>query len=135
MTLDDPEIIESIGSFKIDAGTKRTIFIPLHSKHVAGHCVVTFHSKSKELENLFQHRIKIKVVHHIFFGYLSIFLGWGYFFLWGASYYPQIFKNFHRRSVVGLSFDYLLLNLTGHLCFLVFNTALFYNDTIQVNFI
>lgn len=33
-------------------------------------------------------------------------IGWGYFVAWSISFYPQVFMNFKRKSVVGLSFDY-----------------------------
>ncbi len=89
-------------------------------------------SKLPELENLFKVRVNIKAVHQIEFGYLSILLGWSYFCCWGAFYYPQIYKNWRRKSVVGFSFDYLALNLTGHICYCVFNGSMFYNTDVQV---
>lgn len=78
--------------------------------------------------------MNIKVVHHIWFGYLSVVLGWGYFLLWTLFYYPQVYQNWKRRSVIGLSFDYLSLNLTGHFCFLLFNVAMYYNSDIQKSY-
>ncbi|KAK2156231.1 hypothetical protein LSH36_218g02008 [Paralvinella palmiformis] len=133
--LDDPDIIDvAMNSFTIEAlSTPRNYFIPLHSKHVAGHCVVSFKTSSKlpELENLFKVRIQVKVVHEIAFGYLSIIIGWVYFCFWSSCYYPQIYQNFRRKSVVGFSFDYLALNLTGHICYCIFNLAMFYNSGIQ----
>ena len=129
---DDPDIVDTMKTFVIGKGSTSSIFIPLHSKKVAGHCTVTFKSSSPELKNLFKLQIHVKVVHEVFLGYLSILLGWGYFVCWSTVYYPQIYKNWRRRSVIGLSFDYLALNFTGHLCYLVFNTAMYYNTTIQV---
>ena len=129
---DDPDIVETIGTFTIQKNSTRSIFIPLHSKKVAGHCTMSFRSPSLELKDLFKEQIHIKVVHDIFLGYLSIILGWAYFICWSVLYYPQIYKNYERLSVVGLSFDYLALNMTGHLCYCVFNTAMYYNSTIQV---
>lgn len=73
-----------------------------------------------------------QVVHYVLFGHLSIMLGWAYFLAWTCSYYPQIYSNWRRRSVVGFSFDYLALNFTGHLCYCMFNTAMFYNSDVQV---
>lgn len=132
VVLDDPDILETIGSFTVQANSARTVFLPLHSRMMAGHCVMSFHSKSPELENLFKIRINIKVVHEIYFGYLSIIIGWLYFMLWSVVYYPQIYHNWKRKSVVGLSFDYVGLNLTGHFCYLVFNAAMYENSFIQV---
>eukprot|EP00727_Mastigamoeba_balamuthi_P012778 m51a1_g8122 hypothetical protein (316) ;mRNA; f:181836-183093 len=44
---------------------------------------------------------------------LSAVCGWAYFAAWSLSFYPQVVDNFRRRSVVGLSFDFLLINVTG----------------------
>lgn len=130
---DDPDIIDTIGSFVVQKDNTKNIFIPLHSRKIAGHCTLSFKSTSPELKNLFKLQIHIKVVHNVLLGYISVLLGWGYFVCWSAVYYPQIFKNWKRKSVVGLSFDYLALNATGHLCYLVFNTAVFYNTHVQVS--
>ena len=40
-------------------------------------------------------------------------LGWAYFSCWSLSFYPQTVLNIERRSVVGLSFDFALLNFVG----------------------
>lgn len=42
---------------------------------------------------------------------LSAVLGWTSFSAWSASFWPQLLSNHRRRSVEGLSFDFLLLNL------------------------
>ena len=132
VTVDNPYIIEIVPSFKVKAGSLQPIIIPLHTKHSAGHCVLSFHSTSKELDNLFRIRIKVKVVHHIYFEYLSICTGWGFFLIWAISCYPQLFENYYRKSVVGLSFDFLALSFTGHICLGIFNMSLYYNTHIQV---
>ena len=132
---DDPDIIETLDTFTVYSHSSRSIFIPIHSKDVAGHCTMSFtsNSKSKELKNLFKLKIRIKVVHEIWFGYLSIVLGWMYVFSWAFTYYPQIYSNYKRQSVVGLSFDYVALNFTGHVCYCVFNAAMYWNTHVQVS--
>ncbi|KAH9197521.1 hypothetical protein AeNC1_000471 [Aphanomyces euteiches] len=52
---------------------------------------------------------------------LSIFLGWSYFTCWSVSFYPQVLLNHRRKSVVGLSLDFLLLNFVGFLSYTVYN--------------
>ena len=131
---DDPEVIDTFGSFVVKEDSLKKVFIPLHSKKIAGHCTLSLRSNSPELKDLFRVQVHIKVVHSVVWGYFSVLLGWGYFVCWSTVYYPQIYKNWKRRSVVGLSFDYLSLNATGHLCYLVFNAAMFYNSAIQVHF-
>jgi cystinosin len=44
---------------------------------------------------------------------LSVVVGWLYFAAWSISFYPQAILNYQRKSVTGLSFDFLLLNITG----------------------
>ncbi len=44
----------------------------------------------------------------------------------------QIFLNFYRRSVVGLNFDFLALNITGFMAYAAFNVGLFWSPTIYV---
>lgn len=134
VVLDDKSIVDTIASFTVKAGSKTPIFIPLHTRKTAGHCVLSLTSKSDELKNLFKIRVKVKVVHSLFFGYLTIALGWAYFICWSVCYYPQVYKNFKRKSVVGLSFDYLALNVTGHICFFMFNITMYHNSVIQLNY-
>ena len=40
-------------------------------------------------------------------------IGWIYFLAWSLSFYPQIYYNWTRKSVVGLNFDYIFFNITG----------------------
>lgn len=52
-------------------------------------------------------------------------LGWLYFFTWSYSFYPQIATNFQRKSVVGLSFDFVLLNIIGFAAYSIYTLAFF----------
>ncbi|PKU77012.1 cystinosin homolog [Dendrobium catenatum] len=58
-------------------------------------------------------------------------LGWIAFFAWSFSFYPQVVLNFKRKSVVGLNFDFLVLNLTKHSSYLIYNAALYFSPEIQ----
>ena len=62
---------------------------------------------------------------------LSDVLGWSYFAMWSASFYPQVYSNYVRQSVVGLSFDFELYNLIGFSCYAIFNCAFFFDAAIQ----
>lgn len=63
--------------------------------------------------------------------YVSIVIGWIYFVAWTISFWPQMIINFRRKSVVGLSFDFLAMNLLGHTLYAIFNCALFWNDHVE----
>jgi len=51
--------------------------------------------------------------------------------MWSVSFYPQVEQNWRRRSVVGLSLDFQLLNLVGFLCYFIFNAALLYSPGMK----
>ena len=44
---------------------------------------------------------------------LSDIVGWVCFVSWSVSFYPQIYKNWERHSVVGMNFDHLALTVVG----------------------
>lgn len=67
--------------------------------------------------------------------YISSIIGWAYFVAWSVSFYPQIFTNFRRKSVVGLNFDFISLNVVGFLLYATFNIGLYYNEYIQVRLV
>ena len=48
------------------------------------------------------------------------------------TYVLQVILNFRRRSVVGLSFDFLAYNFLGFFAYSVYNIALFWIPGIQV---
>ena len=55
---------------------------------------------------------------------VSSTIGWAYFSCWSLSFWPQTILNWSRKSVEGLSFDYVALNLLGFSCYAAFNCAL-----------
>eukprot|EP01105_Mastigella_eilhardi_P027173 TRINITY_DN8235_c0_g1_i1.p1 TRINITY_DN8235_c0_g1~~TRINITY_DN8235_c0_g1_i1.p1 ORF type:complete len:333 (-),score=79.18 TRINITY_DN8235_c0_g1_i1:68-994(-) len=62
---------------------------------------------------------------------LSVICGWVYFFAWSLSFYPQVYDNWRRKSVVGLSFDFLLLNQSGYLCYSIYNCVFYFSPEVQ----
>ncbi|KAI9096934.1 PQ loop repeat-domain-containing protein [Phlyctochytrium arcticum] len=54
---------------------------------------------------------------------LSPIIGWAYFLAWSVSFYPQVLLNYRRKSVDGLSLDFVYLNLWGFLCYATFNVV------------
>ncbi|KAK6793181.1 hypothetical protein RDI58_006634 [Solanum bulbocastanum] len=58
-------------------------------------------------------------------------LGWIAFFSWSISFYPQVILNFRRKSVVGLNFDFVVLNLTKHSSYLIYNASMFFSSVVQ----
>ncbi|KAH7622995.1 hypothetical protein Ndes2526B_g02289 [Nannochloris sp. 'desiccata'] len=62
---------------------------------------------------------------------ISAVIGWIYFSAWSISFYPQIWTNYRRKSVVGLSIDFQLLNILGFSCYAIYNSALFFIPSIR----
>ncbi|XP_062010260.1 cystinosin homolog [Rosa rugosa] len=58
-------------------------------------------------------------------------LGWIAFVSWSISFYPQVILNFRRKSVVGLNFDFMVLNLTKHSSYLIYNATLYFSSAVQ----
>lgn len=78
--------------------------------------------------NLF---IRIRIAHSAAIVLISLSVGWIYFAAWSISFYPQIWYNFKRKSVVGLNFDFLALNLLGHTLYAMFNSSLYWISYIE----
>ncbi|XP_071059135.1 cystinosin-like [Pseudochaenichthys georgianus] len=77
-------------------------------------------------------RIHFLVVHSNILSIITQVIAWIYFVAWSVSFYPQAWENFRRKSVVGLNFDFLALNLTGFIAYSVFNIGLFWVPYIKV---
>ncbi|CAK8533171.1 unnamed protein product [Lathyrus sativus] len=60
--------------------------------------------------------------------------GWIAFVAWSTSFYPQLFLNFSRKSVVGLNFNYLLLNNTKQTLYLIYNASVYFSSTVQFQY-
>lgn len=74
------------------------------------------------------------VIHSNTINIINQVIGWIYFSAWSISFYPQVITNWWRKSVVGLSLDFVTLNLTGFLAYSVFNVGLFWVPHIKEQF-
>lgn len=65
--------------------------------------------------------------------YVSTFLvakteslaGWLYFACWSLSFYPQIYLNYNRKTIEGLSFDYIAINVLGFAAYSIYTFLLY----------
>ncbi|XP_020389475.2 cystinosin [Rhincodon typus] len=80
-------------------------------------------------------KMRFLVVHSNALVIINQVIGWIYFVAWSISFYPQVIENWRRRSVIGLNFDFLALNVTGHLAYGVFNISLFWIPNIKKQFL
>uniref|UniRef100_A0A8D1M5C0 Cystinosin n=1 Tax=Sus scrofa TaxID=9823 RepID=A0A8D1M5C0_PIG len=80
-------------------------------------------------------RILFSVIHSHILSIINQVIGWIYFVAWSISFYPQVITNWRRKSVVGLSFDFVALNLMGFVAYSVFNIGLLWVPYIKEQFL
>lgn len=61
-------------------------------------------------------------------------VGWVYFAAWSVSFWPQVFINASRRSVVGLSLDFTALNILGFAAYTSYNVAYFFSPHVRAEY-
>ncbi|CAJ0934686.1 unnamed protein product, partial [Mesorhabditis belari] len=66
---------------------------------------------------------------------LCIVVGWTYFVLWSASFYPQIWMNLRRKSVIGMDFNYVFLNVVANGSYTIFNSLMYFNRRVQTEYL
>ncbi|CAF0949543.1 unnamed protein product [Rotaria sordida] len=95
-----------------------------------GHLVLTAQSSQINISSLVDFLLIDIARSHVLNIFIQI-VGWIYFLAWSVSFYPQIILNFRRRSVIGLNFDFLSLNILGHTSYAVFNIVLYTSSKVQ----
>lgn len=50
---------------------------------------------------------------------------------WSASFYPQPWLNWKRRSTQGIAIDFPLLNVVGFVCYTISTSCFLYSPTIR----
>ncbi|KAG5673000.1 hypothetical protein PVAND_003081 [Polypedilum vanderplanki] len=116
-------------SMKIAANTSGNFNISVLAES-PGHVDVTGVALPKVVDdfNLF---FRIIVANSRIIIIVSAVVGWIYFVAWSISFYPQLVINYKRKSVVGLSFDFMALNFMGHTLYAIFNTCLYFVPFFQ----
>ncbi|XP_046849782.1 cystinosin-like [Xenia sp. Carnegie-2017] len=108
-----------------------TAVVVIHGKH-AGETYVTFNTNSSVyISNLHRFKVKVNVVHCKCLVIVNIVIGWIYFVAWSISFYPQVYINWSRKSVIGLNFDFVCYNLLGFFAYGVFNIGMFWIPKIK----
>ncbi|XP_044726493.1 cystinosin homolog isoform X2 [Chrysoperla carnea] len=104
------------------------------SAGIAGHSALNFNSTPPDLFDTNKLFIRVTVEKSDVITQVSSIIGWIYFAAWSISFYPQIYINFKRKSVVGLNFDFISLNIVGFLLYSVFNCGLYFIPKIKSEF-
>ncbi|CAF0970262.1 unnamed protein product [Didymodactylos carnosus] len=98
----------------------------------AGHLIVG--AQSQEVNITQGDFMRIEIAESSTLNVFIQIIGWIYFLAWSISFYPQIILNFKRKSVIGLNFDFLALNILGHFCYSVFNVGLYSSPEVQLEY-
>ena len=61
---------------------------------------------------------------------LADVVGWGYFLSWTVSFFPQIYENWRRKSVVGFSFDMLAYFLLSYVTYMIYNVTVYFKPNV-----
>lgn len=122
--------ITPIPNISIVANQTKAVSINITST-VVGHLNLGINSSSDQFIGLSQQFVRITIVHSSALVVINSIIGWIYFVAWSISFYPQVFENWRRKSVVGLNFDFLLYNITGFLVYGFFNVGMYWVDNVK----
>ncbi|CAG9784867.1 unnamed protein product [Diatraea saccharalis] len=125
-----PGTVEIPGSSEPNTTVQITHDICAYGKS-PGHSEISFNVTPSGFVNLDTVFLRITVMHSHIISVISYIMGWIYFAAWSVSFYPQIYINFKRKSVVGLNFDFLALNVMGFTMYSLFNCGLYFSKEIQ----
>ncbi|XP_071633301.1 cystinosin isoform X3 [Temnothorax longispinosus] len=97
----------------------------------AGHSIVNANVTPGDITDFSQAFVRVTIEKSDELYHISAVVGWIYFVAWSVSFYPQIRINYKRKSVVGLNFDFLSLNLVGFIMYALFNCGLYWVPEIE----
>ena len=119
-------LINNLSSITIDPGEVNTTkIVTLVPKHV-GHCTLYLKATPSNMADVSQAFTVLDISHSKLIDTVSDVVGWIYFLAWSVSFYPQVYLNWKRKSVIGLHFDFLALNTLGFLLYSLFNIGLYW---------
>uniref|UniRef100_A0A1B6DT44 Cystinosin homolog n=1 Tax=Clastoptera arizonana TaxID=38151 RepID=A0A1B6DT44_9HEMI len=112
----------------VDPTTKERSWPVLVSANKEGHVIFNVTTSNTSVSSLF---VRVTVEKSFELDYISQIIGWIYFFAWSISFYPQIYENYLRKSVIGLNFDFLALNIVGFCLYGLFNAGLYWDLEVE----
>ncbi|KAL5266460.1 hypothetical protein ACHWQZ_G003750 [Mnemiopsis leidyi] len=131
-TPSSPDLVELHGGYQITvANTTNSTTVNITAGCKAGTFYLSTHLHRPHIANLSIPDLDMSVVHSRKLETVINVLGWLCFASWSISFYPQIYQNWARKSVVGLSFDFLGYNMLGWICYSVFNFSLLWVTPVK----
>lgn len=133
-TSEPKQLTEELEAFEVCAASNGTSWqISLNSTTV-GKTVVHVHTFPPGLVSTEDAFVRLAVIVDPGLNIFGDVLGWIYTIAWDISFFPQIIHNWRRKSVIGLSFDFLTFNFIGFFSYFIFNMGLFWIDEIQAEY-
>ncbi|XP_031827270.1 lysosomal cystine transporter cystinosin [Nomia melanderi] len=102
--------------------------------HNAGHSIVSANVTPMNVTDFSQAFVRVTIEKSETLYHISNVVGWIYFLAWSVSFYPQIYINYKRKSVIGLNFDYLSLNIVGFVMYALFNCGLYWIPEVELEY-
>ncbi|XP_046744120.1 cystinosin homolog isoform X2 [Diprion similis] len=97
----------------------------------AGYSIVSANITPSDAASVTDAFVRVTIEKSELLRHVSVVVGWVYFLAWSVSFYPQIYINYKRKSVVGLNFDFLSLNIVGFVMYSLFNCGLYWIPEIE----
>ncbi|XP_017752194.1 PREDICTED: cystinosin homolog isoform X2 [Eufriesea mexicana] len=130
-----PDLVSTNPSnFTITENNTQHTWTIIAKGHSAGHSIVNINVDPKNITDFSQAFVRVTVEKSVILYHISAVVGWIYFLAWSVSFYPQIYSNYKRKSVVGLNFDYLSLNIVGFIMYALFNCGLFWIPEVELEY-
>jgi len=124
----DSDLVEHIPPVELLPGQNITLTVtPLK----AGHVDILSNTELGTNVSFNKAFVRVTVMKSESVELISTIVGWIYFVAWSISFYPQIWDNYKRKSVIGLNFDFVGLNIVGFTLYGCYNVALFWIHSVQ----
>ncbi|XP_042894202.1 cystinosin-like [Penaeus japonicus] len=134
MFIQDRDVIKPLPNITLPAGALNETFILTLMAENAGHSTLVTKAVPGNMTDVSKAFTRVSVSHSDALDYASDVVGWVYFVAWSISFYPQTYSNWRRKSVIGLHFDFLSLNIVGFFVYSLFNVCLFWIPSIEEDY-
>jgi len=130
--IDPHHFLQPLDPITVDPDHNVTSWVVQVTGRSAGHVMLGVKTNmSTEFDDLDGAFVRVDIVHSSSLDVLNAIVGWVYFVAWTVSFYPQVYYNWKRKSVIGLNFDFLCYNLTGFLGYSFFNIGMYWVSSVQ----
>lgn len=134
MFVQEKDVIKPLPNITLPVGALNETFILYLMAENAGHSVIVTKALPGNMTDVSKAFMRVSVSHSDALDYASDVVGWIYFVAWSVSFYPQTYSNWRRKSVIGLHFDFLSLNIVGFFVYSLFNVCLYWIPSIEADY-